>query len=270
LVVVAGLIIVLFLNQNLQCSVIRNLITVKLVRQAIQINPSSGESPVEASPVCGQWVYAALGFNAWEHNDWEQSLSHFQTANALRSNIIYLKRIGDIYHILGDESQSLNYWFQAGDYRSLMETADKAYRSKQWDLAKNGYQLAVNTGKMGDDEYFGHFELGNTLWHGFNDIHRAEAEYLVVINERPNYLEAYLNLGDLHYSQKDIQGAMEWFQKAIGVNPKSPKPYYYYALMEYRLGDYPSAKDLLTKSLDQNPDYEASLHLLGVVLKKLK
>ncbi len=270
LVVIASLMIGLFLHQNLQCSFARNLITFKLIQQFGQNVPSSNEFIVNAPSACGQWVYAALGFNAWDHKNWYESISYFQKANSLGMNIIYSKRIGDIYHLQGDDYEAIKYWFQAGDYPSLMTTADEAYRSKQWDLAKTGYQLAVNTGKMEEDEVLGHFGLGNTFWHGYNDIYNAEAEFLVAIREKPDFLEVYLNLGDMYFGQGDTQRAAEWFQQAIGVDPKSPKPYYEYALMKYKLGDYISAEDLLNKSLGQDPNYKASVHLLDVVLEKLK
>jgi tetratricopeptide (TPR) repeat protein len=268
-IVLTGLLIVILQPQAIRCSLARNLTSIKLIQVSTHTDSSRGGN-INIPANCGQWGYAALGLEDMNQGNRAESISYFQQANSLGSNIIYFKRLGDIYYLQGNKFEAINYWYQAGDYPSIMTVAEEALKLKQWELARNGYQLAIKTGRMEDREFFGHYRLGMTLLFGYKDINNAEKEYLTAIQYKPEYLEAYLALGDLWLGQKDFQKASDWYEQAINISPKNPKAYYYYASMKYGLGDYASAKELLTKSLQQDPNYEASKYLFSKVLKKIQ
>ena len=82
-----------------------------------------------------------------------------------------------------------------------------------------------NTGRRSASEPDGpepHYQLGIALGRQ-GKLGPAEAEYREAIRLKPDYADAYLNLGALLCDQKhDYEGAIAAFREAIRLQPDSP------------------------------------------------
>lgn len=69
-------------------------------------------------------------------------------------------------------------------------------------------------------------------------------------NEKLNYAEDYLKRGNLKYENKDFQGAIEDYDKAIELNPNLAGAYYKRGIAKGRLKEYDSATIDFNKAVD--------------------
>ncbi|MCD1146621.1 tetratricopeptide repeat protein [Peptoniphilus sp. KCTC 25270] len=146
------------------------------------------------------------------------------------------------------------------------------------------------------------FELGDLYWQE-EALDKAEECYekILKISEEPG---AYYALGILNEREEEnFYTSLEYYRKAIALDPKYKNAYYYQALVWDRLGDREKAKELflqcltidpwdnvvysdlsscyeeegdyekalemVKKSLEINPYYDKALYNLGVIEQRL-
>ncbi|MBX3163523.1 MAG: PD40 domain-containing protein [Bacteroidetes bacterium] len=103
------------------------------------------------------------------------------------------------------------------------------------------------------------------------EVHKddeAEKNYLRALAEDKNFIEAALGLGDLYQVTRRHEQAIEYYKRAIAINPKFyNNAYYFLALSQFDREQYEDAKNNLeffVKLERINPNTkEAAEHLLG-------
>src|SRR5882724_3400944 len=73
------------------------------------------------------------------------------------------------------------------------------------------------------------------------DLQTASDKYEAIVRLRPQMAEAYANLGNLYYQQKQTDRAKAAYQKAIQIKPELAGPYVFLGVIAFGEHDYPGA-----------------------------
>ena len=95
-------------------------------------------------------------------------------------------------------------------------------------------------------------------------LDEAAEQFEAAIQERPE-LAAYIGLGEVAAKQNDITKALELYQKAIDINPKSGEPLTEIGLVLAGEKRYPEAEAMFEKAIESDPSYIASYNNLGAM-----
>lgn len=94
----------------------------------------------------------------------------------------------------------------------------------------------------------------------------AEAHYLEALERKPDYADAWLNLGLTRLVAEDYPGARQAFERLLALEPDSPAALGNLALVAQREGRPAEAERLWRRVLDQHPDHAPTLYALGDLL----
>jgi len=93
--------------------------------------------------------------------------------------------------------------------------------------------------------------------------------YKRVIKLKPDYAEAYNNMGVAYKENSDFSAAIESYRKAISLKPGLVEAYNNLGLAYNKLGEYQKSIDAYNKALGLKPDYAEAHNNLGVVYNEL-
>lgn len=82
--------------------------------------------------------------------------------------------------------------------------------------------------------------------------------------------EYYSAIGQLMFEHKDIDGSLQWFRKAIAINPKDPVAHLKFAKMLIFMNDNQKAFNEINLVLRQDPYNPEAYFLKGLTYKNLK
>ena len=104
-------------------------------------------------------------------------------------------------------------------------------------------------------------DLGyETVKHG--GLNEAISYYEEAIRVRPDFLKAWVNLGDAHLASGDVDAAIQVWTKALRVMPHSFELHHNLAVAWLRKDNKEQARAHLEEALRLKPDFPASLQLL--------
>jgi tetratricopeptide (TPR) repeat protein len=131
-----------------------------------------------------------------------------------------------IAEILNDKQKTK----ELEDARRRIDKAEAEIARLKKELAKNPNNQATMqkytaaTEKLSAEEYF---TKGNNAYN--NELYELAIEYYQkAIDINPNYADAYLNMGVAYYEQKNYPQAIQYYQKAIEINSNNAQAYYNY------------------------------------------
>lgn len=81
----------------------------------------------------------------------------------------------------------------------------------------------------------------------------------------PNLVEAYIELGKTYQERRDIEQAIQIFQKGSQANASDPRPYYYAGLALKECKDYTGAEKMLKQAKRYSPEDTNIIRQLGVI-----
>jgi len=99
------------------------------------------------------------------------------------------------------------------------------------------------------------------------DYDKAAQEYEFILKSfseaEPKNIEIYGYLGQLYYSQKKYNQAIEQFEKVREIDPENADVLYLLGSLYLEVKDKEKAIELLKRSVEINPDHDGSLNTLG-------
>ena len=102
--------------------------------------------------------------------------------------------------------------------------------------------------------------------HGYLD--EAAASFAQVIAARPDYPEAYYNLGTLNLERRDFAEARRNLEQALKLHPNYPEAWNNLGMMAAQQGQADDAVRNFQQSLSLRPDYATALLNLGNVYRR--
>ena len=106
----------------------------------------------------------------------------------------------------------------ANEYFEMLRSSKKKY-SDQVLIQKciHHYSLAVSN----DSSFFSAYNnVGVVYFSYLNNVPMAKKHFMLAIRHRPEYAQAYENLGNCYKQEKDIAIAYECYKKSLKINPK--------------------------------------------------
>jgi len=103
--------------------------------------------------------------------------------------------------------------------------------------------------------------------HGYLD--EAAAQFAQVITARPDYPEAYYNLGTLHLQRRDYTAARLNLEQALKLQPNYPEAWNNLGMIAAEQGQAEEAVRDFQQSLSLRPDYATALVNLGNLYRRI-
>lgn len=120
--------------------------------------------------------------------------------------------------------------------------------------------------ELNPDDQQPHYILA-LIYTAQQDFNQAAAEYELILQylakTDPQNTEVYIYLGQLYYSQRKLDKAIEQFQHILTFQPQNADAMFMLGSLYLENDDRPKAMELFKKSLDVNPNHDASLNSLG-------
>ena len=114
-----------------------------------------------------------------------------------------------------------------------------------------------------------HNDRGVMLFHR-RELAAAEAEFHRVLDIRPDFAEAYNNLGLTLSDLGKKEEAVEAFKKAIDLSPEAPEAYNNLGCLYRIKKDYQQAVELFNQAIAKREDYSLAYFNLGVAYEELE
>ena len=92
-------------------------------------------------------------------------------------------------------------------------------------------------------------------------------EKVIVINQQ--HIDAYNNLGGIHFLFKEYQKAQSCYEKVIEIDPYHGQAHYNLGVLFRTLKDYQKSKSCYEKAIEIDPNFAAAHNNLGVIFEKL-
>ncbi|HEY9696906.1 MAG TPA: tetratricopeptide repeat protein [Trichocoleus sp.] len=184
-------------------------------------------------------IYVHLGELYVRQKEWDAAIRTYQKALSLNPEAAKAHRgLANVFSQLGNRETEVNHRYQA------------VTNQPQWATPQN--QLL----------------LGNSLL----EVDKPEAAidcYQRAIQLRPDFFEAYYNLGVVYAQQEQEQQAIEQFQKALALNPQHFPSIYGLGKIAEQQGKLQEAATLYEKAHQIEPNVFNACYSLSEVLVKL-
>jgi protein O-GlcNAc transferase len=134
---------------------------------------------------------------------------------------------------------------------------------KRYDDAIDSYKQAL---KIKPDYADAYSNMGNVL-KDKGDLNAAIDSYKKAIKLKPDYADAYNNMGISLKDKGDLDAAIESYKKALKIKPDLAEAYYNMGTSLKDKGELEAAIDSYKQALKINPDYSEAYYNMGIALK---
>ena len=128
----------------------------------------------------------------------------------------------------------------------------------------------TDTGKKQNYSQAEYFNIAGNTAKEKKDGTRAIYYYTKAIETDTDYIEAYLNRGEMYYYVNEHEKALADFHKVIELSPKEDKAYYWKGLVYEYLKQYESSLVYLNKAIQLNDKNYKYYELRSLVYKQLR
>lgn len=183
-----------------------------------------------------------LFYNFNRNKNWESKLSLFE------SDSKKLENSAKANSLLGNE------YFEILFLNKEKDNVKKLTPPQLAELCIKHYNLAIKA----DSSIFSCYNnLGATYFSFYADYKKAETYFKQAIKVKPNYPQAYENLGNCYKKLNNIKLSSQSYIKAITLNPKQYYSYLELIRMYFDIKNYQVSLNLIEVALTQYPnDYE--------------
>ena len=92
------------------------------------------------------------------------------------------------------------------------------------------------------------------LYARYGLLDRAEREFDRILRKESNYVPALINLGNLHYLNKDMRESLVFYERAYRSEPDNPKVLLSLARANHEIENYGTVKEAYDKLKSLEPD----------------
>ena len=176
--------------------------------------------------------------------------------------LVSLYNQGKIHQLLIQINQALKFFPNSEIIYNILGASNAAL--KKFSLAIESYKKAI---KIKPDYADAYYNMGNAL-HEKGDLDRAIESFQRVIKIQPDYAGAYSNMGTALQDKGDLEGAIRSYRQAIKVRPSCSKSYNNMGTVLNDKGNLEAAIASYQKAIEFQPDYVEAFYNLSMTLKK--
>ena len=133
----------------------------------------------------------------------------------------------------------------------------------QFDEAIKSYKKAL---AIKPDYTEAYYNMGIAL-RNKGDIEAAIDSYKKALEIKPDYFEVYFNMGNILKDTGDFEAAINSYKKALAIKPDYTEAYYNMGIAFSDKGDIEAAIDSYKKALEIKPDHIKAYFNMGNILK---
>lgn len=151
------------------------------------------------------------------------------------------------------------------DAHAHCSLANVYYGLQQFDLALSHYKAAL---ALGQDPIWRSLlaqSIGNMHLECYNNPEAAMMAYQTAVDLNPSDVETYVQLGLLHFKQKDFNNARLIYEDAIRLSPNNPRLYSNLGYLYWMQNSIEEAETLYKQAITLDPFYEIPYNNLGVI-----
>lgn len=113
-------------------------------------------------------------------------------------------------------------------------------------------------------------ELRSTLaskYYSMGDLNKAEVHFLTILKQKPDNLNAKVNLGNIYYDSQKNEQAILYYEKSLLSDSKNINLRCDLATCYLRIKNYSKAIKILKKNIQMDKNHLQSHHNLSVIFK---
>ncbi|MEI7543016.1 MAG: tetratricopeptide repeat protein [bacterium] len=212
-------------------------------------------------------AFNTLGHIYVNQNKYNEAVAIYEKGIKYNSNAAILyNSLGNLYYDAGGYLKALQLFKKAADLDSNFL---ERYYHLGFDSFINGSELINETIKTMQESINNNLNKAKIihdsgivyLEHHMND--KAIIAFNQALNIYPNYLSAYLNLGDTYQQKEDYENAIKTFEKALTYNPQNAKIYNSLGITYDKLNKTDAAVEMYKQAAILDKTYENSHFMLG-------
>ena len=135
---------------------------------------------------------------------------------------------------------------------------------QRYDAAIDSYKQAI---KIKPDYAEAYSNMGNAL-KDKGELDAAIDNYKQAIKIKPDYAEAYSNMGNVLKEKGELNAAIDSYKQAIKIKPDYVKAYYNMGVVLKSKGELDASIDSYKQAIKIKPDYAEAYYNMGNVLKE--
>ena len=176
-------------------------------------------------------------------------------------SIINLFTQGQLHQALSESSQMLEKFPNSVVLYNIAGASNAGLM--QFDAAINSYKQALRIKPDYADAYY---NMGNTL-KDKGDPEAAIDSYKQALRIKPDYAEAYYNMGNALKNKGDPEAAIDSYKQALKIKPDFADAYNNIGIALQNKGDPEAAIDSYKQALKIKPDFTETYNNIGIALK---
>jgi tetratricopeptide (TPR) repeat protein len=203
----------------------------------------------------------------------DESLAELQTAVRLRPNsALFRDRLGEVLSRFVETDAARREFEKALQLDPRLADAHinlSLVLAQQGELDGAAAHLDRAIGLLGSSQESAraHF-LRAKIWAAQNQMEEAETELKQAVRLRPDFAEAWSDLGAVRRLERDYDGAEAALNKAVELDPKNPLTEYRLGQAELENGKADAAVPHLKIAIEYTPDDRPTLYALMRALQK--
>ncbi len=200
------------------------------------------------------------------HKDLEKALNDASKAVVLDGkNSGYYLTLSDVYFAGGSITkckEALNKAIEVnpGDKEPYLKLAELFYYLKDYKSTFENTDKALKIDNLSAKADF----INGMAFKDMGDTMKAVKAFEKTVEKDQQYFHAYMQLGIL-YSTKNSPLAVDYFNNALNINPKSTEALYALALFYQENGEYNKAIEKYTTITQIDPKYKTAYYNMGYI-----
>jgi len=196
----------------------------------------------------------------------DKALSDINKAITIDSkNSTYLLTLSDVYFSMGKiqncrDALNKAIEMEPEDTKAILKLAELFYYMKDYKKTFEYTDKALKIDKLAAKADF----IRGMAYKDMGDSAKAVRSFQTAVEKDQEYFHAYMQLG-LIYSVKNNRLAVDYFNNALKLNPKSIEALYSLALFYQNTGEYNKAIERYTTLLQIDPKYKYAHYNLGYI-----
>ncbi|HEY9629583.1 MAG TPA: tetratricopeptide repeat protein [Coleofasciculaceae cyanobacterium] len=218
-------------------------------------------------------VYADLGKLQASQQQWPQAIALCERALQLDpDNPELCRHLASLYGRVGQQAEAALYRYRAvtlnprwANPKNQLILGNTLFAEGKLEEAIDCYQRGI---QLRPDFYEAYYNLGVALaeqeqWHG------AHAAFIQALEINPDHGASCYGLGKLAERQGNTAEALSYYQRATALDPNAADAHYALGTVLLNLRQWQTAEDVCRHAVKLNPSFSWTYHNLGYVLLKL-